>query len=457
MKRILEKYNVAVPRYTSYPPATFFSKAYTSDDYLQDVIDSNQEGINKVSFYFHIPFCHQLCFYCACNKSLKPKDDNAVKTYIEYVKKEFVTLSRFIDKSRKVSQIHFGGGSPSSIPLIYINEILELVRSHFSIDADAEIAIECHPGHLNMQNWKYLVSIGFTRISIGIQDLDTSVLQNVNRKPSLIPLGDLIPFLKDHKIGVNVDLIYGLPGQTIKSFSNTVATVLNLRPNRLVTFSYAHVPWVHPIQKILEKKGLPSADSKTEMYQSVLNEVKKHRYIQIGMDHFVQAEDSLAIALKNGDLKRNFQGYCTSTITGQVYAFGITGISQLHRSYAQNVKTCRGYYELLDKGILPINIGYRLQDEECLARDIITELMCNYRCYPLKHTKYYGLDYQKIEDIPFLNKKLFNNLLEDKIFQLSSDGEVRLNDEWKLFVRNVASCFDPHYEPQKSKGYSKPI
>lgn len=456
-KLFIEKYNIPVPRYTSYPPANFFNAEYSAEKYLEDVVNSNRVGTDKISFYIHIPFCSNLCLYCACNKQLLPNQHSHIRKYVDYIEKEFDLLSERIDNSnRKVHQIHFGGGSPTSIPLHYINRILKMIRDRFVFSSEAELAIECHPAHLDESDWLSLINMGFNRMSIGIQDLQEEVLKGVKRKPSKLPLNEVISLLHEKNVSINVDLIYGLPNQTAESFEKTVEQVLLLRPNRLVTFSYAHVPWVHPIQKSLEKIGLPIPEEKEKMFLRATKMAKKHGYKQIGLDHFVLPKDSLYKALQTGNLNRNFQGYCTPETTGQVYALGITGISQLNSSYSQNTKVLSNYYQELDAGRLPIAIGYRLSCEERMARDIITELMCNYATDPIEHTQRYGMSFESLNDISFLDYDMLVEMKEDGLCDILGTT-ITIKQDAHPFVRNVASCFDIHYNPSNPRGYSKPV
>lgn len=455
---ILNKYNIPVPRYTSYPPANLFSSLYGSAQYEADVLLSNSNGTDKLSFYIHIPFCNSLCLYCGCNKQVMPKEGDGVALYVDYLLKELELLSQKIDPLRKVYQIHFGGGSPTSISLNYIEKILEAIRSKFVIAPGAEVAIECHPGYLDEQAWKSLIDMGFTRMSIGIQDIDSKVLRQVKRTESKLPLHEIVSLLRSNGIEINIDLIYGLPLQTAESFGKTIEAVLDLRPDRVVTFSYAHVPWVHPIQKALERVGLPTPQEKAVMYSKALGVALERGYVQIGLDHFVLPTDALAMALQEGSLHRNFQGYCTKEITGQVYALGITGISQLYGSYAQNCKDILTYYSFLNRDTLPAVTGYSLTEEEQVIKEIITELMCNYRCNPVRILSDFGIDTDSLHTISFLKYDALKEMAEDGLCSVDEDtGEIVMEKSAHAFVRNVAACFDIHYNPKAPAGYSKPI
>ncbi len=454
---LIDKYNVPVPRYTSYPPANLFHTGYTSADMIDDVVASNSVGRSDLSFYIHIPFCKRICSYCACNKELFPSAKEGVATYIEHLLREFDILRRHIDPSRKISQIHFGGGSPTAIPLIHIEQILTAITSAFELNADAEVAIECHPGYLGDEEWDYLLRLPFTRYSVGVQDFDSVVLKNVKRTPSRLPVDEIVRRIHDAGKRVNLDFIYGLPGQDVDSFRATMVQAFACVPDRLVTFSYAHVPWLHEIQKELELLGLPDMTSKKAMYDVAASEALRNGYEIIGLDHFVRSDDPLSIARGEHLLHRNFQGYCTITTSGQVYALGVTGISQLEGSYAQNIKTISEYCDAVNRGELPTHIGYRLSDDERLARDIINDLMCNYRTSPLAIAHRHGHKVDELSALSILKYEALRQMIQDGLCLVEGKDTLVVPRSAHLFVRNVASLFDIHYNPDKTTGYSKPI
>jgi oxygen-independent coproporphyrinogen-3 oxidase len=318
---IFLKYNKPGPRYTSYPPANFFNTNYTEDDYKKSLILSNQQEPQNISLYIHIPFCPKLCFFCGCNTAHMQKN-TLIERYIKAIIKEIKSVSKYINKSRKITQIHWGGGTPNSISISLIAEIMDTIRSEFSIAINHEIAMECNPAYLEFEHIKQFSEIGFNRLSLGIQDFDNNILKNLNREPSKYPINDLAKYIKQIGFqGLNIDLIYGLPGQTIESFKRNIEKAIEISPERLVTFSYAHIPWIKPMQKKLEKIGLPTTEEKINMFFNAYNMLTKNGYTAIGMDHYAKPNDSLTIALKQKKLHRNFQGYCTKETTGQVYGF----------------------------------------------------------------------------------------------------------------------------------------
>ena len=375
---LINKYNVPVPRYTSYPPANFFSNDFKNEDYIRAIEVSNHEKPDNISIYIHIPFCPKICYYCGCNTHLT-RDENKMRVYVDAVKKEILMVKKFLDNNRKVSQIHWGGGTPNSLPIGMMEEIMEVIHSNFSFIEKAEIAMECHPAMLDKNYIESLVNSGFNRLSLGIQDFDLKVLENVNRDPSVIPVEELVEMIRSYgDIGVNLDFIYGLPFQDVKSFSETIERAVKISPDRLVTFSYAHVPWIKKAQKILEVRGLPEANQKLAMFEAAYKILTQNGYKPIGLDHYAKAGDELNIALENRTLHRNFQGYCTRETTGQVYAFGATGISQLENAYAQNAKDTNEYVAQIESGNFFIEKGYNLSKTEKIIKHVINEIMCNY-------------------------------------------------------------------------------
>ena len=261
-----------------------------------------------------------------------------------------------------------GGGTPTFLPALELKELNAHVSDTFELIENPEKAIECHPGWMTGQDWEKLATAGFNRFSIGIQDFNKQVLQTVHRQTPLLQPEEIVTILRSYGVRINMDFLYGLPHQTEASFAETIEKAVSLKPDRLVTFSYAHVPWAFPRQKVLEKTGLPSGDEKSRMFEAARKILCEADYQPIGLDHFVRKDDELYTALLNGQLHRNFQGYCTRRTTGQVYAFGVTGISQLGTAYAQNTKDIMEYIEKVEAGILPVAKGYLLSREEQITR-----------------------------------------------------------------------------------------
>lgn len=453
---LLEKYNSPVPRYTSYPPANYFTDNYSAEDYVTSVIESNHCQPRNISFYIHIPFCKRLCFFCGCN-ALPLMKDSPIRDYIDAVKSEIKLVSQYIDKSRLLSQIHFGGGTPNAIDIGYLSEITELIFSEFKPIENAEIAIECNPAFLDKEYAQELNKAGFNRYSLGIQDFNHNILKSVNREIPEIPISEIMAFLRDgnNKAMINLDFIYGLPGQTVYSFLKVMEEAVSLKPERLVTFSYAHVPWVNKAQKALEKTGLPNPLEKIEMFFSSYKMLKSNGYNPIGLDHYVLVQDELFKAFTEHKLHRNFQGYCTRETTGQVYAFGVSSISQLEKHYAQNNKSIPDYIESIKNLKLPIVKGYNLNQNEIIVREVINELMCNKKIDFGKLSQRLNITVNEIKSNLILDNDVLDNFAKDGIIELI-ENQITMTEEGILFIRNVAASLDPLLKKQ-SNSFSKSV
>lgn len=362
----------------------------------------------------------------------------SIETYMQAVLDEIDLIIPHLDKNRPISQIHYGGGTPTAIPLHWLAKINDKLQSHFPLMEGAEIAIECHPGYLSMKGWQELIDAGFNRMSLGVQDFHSDVLAAVNRQASRERFEDIFALLRSAGIQINLDLIYGLPKQTPETFAENIQKAIALAPDRLVTFSYAHVPWVKASQTILEKLGLPNATDKTEMFARTKQLLQKAGYHSVGLDHFVHLNDPLFIAQEQGLLHRNFQGYCTRATTGQVYAFGVTAISQLSMAFAQNTKSIKGYVESIQNKQLALERGYRLSEQEHLAGESIASIMCNGQ---VKWTDITS-DIANLEKQIYLNKELLNALSDDRLIVWDREGII-VTDQGRPFIRVIASALDP--------------
>lgn len=451
---LLQKYNVPVPRYTSYPPANYFADTFTNKDYEAAIEASNSAQPGHISFYVHIPFCRHLCHYCGCNSFAMMKPE-VVERYISAIHQEIDRVKERLAPGRKISQIHYGGGSPTAMPVHYLKELNEHLLSDFDTIEQPEIAIECHPGYLDETYWQSLTEAGFNRFSLGVQDFNEKVLKTVNRRPALLPVETIFGILREKGARINMDFIYGLPFQTADSFSETIARAASLRPDRLVTFSYAHVPWVNKQQLILEKAGLPAGEEKSRMYQNAKELLNAAGYQTIGMDHFVLENDELYTAMQNGRLHRNFQGYCTRRTTGQVYAFGVTGISQLSSAYTQNSKDIHQYIERIESGTFAISKGYTLNRDEQITREVIETLMCNYSLDWKELADRLSLSVDEVKAATAYNDDRLREFSEDGIIEYDSE-QIRITPEGNLFVRNVAASLDK-LMLHSNKSFSKPV
>ncbi|MFI3267847.1 MAG: oxygen-independent coproporphyrinogen III oxidase [Rikenellaceae bacterium] len=450
---IIEKYNVPVPRYTSYPPANFFDSEFTKGDYIKAIDESNDDSSKNISFYIHIPFCRHLCYYCGCNSQpILAKE--IVASYVSAVEAEIDMVIERLDKSRKVSQIHYGGGTPTILPTETLKTINDKILSSFQTIESPEIAIECHPGYLDLEYWKGLTKAGFTRVSIGVQDFNEDVLKCVHRRPTLIEMKDVFEVLKGAGISINLDFIYGLPLQTPEKFAESIRKAISLSPDRIVTFSYAHVPWVNKNMLKLEKVGLPDTAVKKEMFEVAKEMLLENGYLAVGMDHFVKPDDELIVSYQNGELHRNFQGYCTRRTTGEVYGIGVSSISQLSGCYSQNTKELKDYIESVSNGEFTTVKGYGLTCKDKVTKELIDMLMCNNKVEWARLASILKLEIDEIKEIVGYNSELLKEVESDGIVNIYDEG-FEVTVEGRLFVRNVASLFDDLCKGVNS--YSKPI
>lgn len=448
MIETLLHYNINAPRYTSYPPANLFRKAENELEVKELWIASNALGSSNLSFYFHIPFCSKRCLFCGCT-SETIKEDSYREEYMQAIAKEMDKKLLWIDSSRVVTQVHFGGGTPTSVPVCDLKFILDRLKEKFTFSVGAEIAIECNPASVTKELLSELALAGFNRISYGIQDFNLETLRIIGRDPSLID----VPFLVSlsHELGfhsVNLDLIYGLPGQTLESFSESVSKAIESKPDRIALFSYAHVPWKRPEQKHLESFVIPDAYHKMSFFLKAREMFREANYQSIGMDHFVIPTDSLYLAAKEGLLHRNFQGYCTRSTTGQVYAFGSSAISQLDNAYLQNTHVTSDYIDKVKHEEMTEVRVHPLTETEKIWRNIIERLMCN--------------NALKINEI---EKKVLGSrwdrlcaLEKEGLLEKIADNEIRTTELGSLVIRYLVSVIDPLLENQKTEGvFSKTI
>tara|TARA_B100000900_G_scaffold97033_1_gene80132 strand:- start:18349 stop:19725 length:1377 start_codon:yes stop_codon:yes gene_type:complete len=453
--KLLKKYNKKGPRYTSYPPATHFSEKYDDKDFINSVINSNKEDPQNVSVYIHIPFCPQICHFCGCTTEsgfTKP----FLERYIEALLKEIEFVSKYIDKERKLTQIHWGGGTPNAISLKYIEKVTLKIKECFELSDEYEMAIECSPAHLDFKHIELLKSFGFNRISLGIQDFDGKVLDAINRRRPKHPIEKVIKKIHSQGFtGTNIDLVYGLPLQTVNNFNKTIEKAIKLNTDRIVTFSYAHVPSILPRQKILENIGFPSAEEKAMMYNNAYKKFTEAGYVAIGMDHFCRPDDEFYVALKNNQLHRNFQGYCTKKTTGQVYGFGASSISQLFSAYSQNVKNAAQYIKKINDKKTAVLRGYSLNDNEKITRDIINSIMCNYYVDFSEIAKKFNKEISVVKDIIDFNPNKFDDFIRLNLMRIE-DEKIFISNEARLYIRNIAMEFDPLLS-NKIGTYSKTI
>jgi len=374
---LIRKYSIPGPRYTSYPPATKFTADLASLRLDDAMAEDNRAGAGPLSLYFHLPFCETLCWFCGCNTVITKRRSSAAE-YLDDLAREMRLVAGQIDRARPVTQIHFGGGTPTFFPPAELRRLGALIRELFTIAADCEFSVEIDPRRLTQEHVLALRDIGARRASLGVQDTNPEVQLAIHRVQPQAQNVTAFQWLRAAGFtSINVDLIYGLPLQTPDSFARTIADVLTLGPDRLSVFSYAHVPWIKPSQKIFaDRAQLIGPEEKLAMFAVSHRLLTAAGYIDIGLDHFARPDDELAVALREGTLHRNFQGYSTQS-GASLYAFGISAISSTPDSYRQNYKTLEEWRTALDAGRLPIERGLRLTKEDERRRTIIMRIMCD--------------------------------------------------------------------------------
>jgi oxygen-independent coproporphyrinogen-3 oxidase len=445
----LKKYDKPGPRYTSYPPAPYFTRDFNNSKWIQLLKGSN-EGRGNISLYFHIPFCPRRCLYCGCTTE-SCADKGLIRSYHEALLREMDLVFDFLDKQRPVSQVHFGGGTPNFFPVKFLRALLERVKADFQFSPESEIAIECDPNLLSYGKLAGLRDMGFNRISLGLQDFNREVLNAVKRKfPSIHPR-DLIKKSRDLGFsGINLDLIYGLPRQTPDTFKQTLERTVNADPDRIAVFGYAHVPWQMAHQKALENMGLPTPVQRIRMAVHAHNILVASGYVSIGMDHYSKPDDALAVALRNGMLHRNFQGYCTRETTGQVYAFGASGIYQLYKGYAQNYKQTRTYIQSITRREWPLERGYFMSGENIFFREVINSLMCRGKLVMKDLAEATAMTPSSVRKKLSPGLEQIEDFIEDGMVVRKGD-DVEVTPKGWLVVRCIAMLFDPLLEQNKAR------
>jgi oxygen-independent coproporphyrinogen III oxidase len=448
---LVQKYNVSGPRYTSYPPATKFSDALTWPELAEKIIENNKTE-RDLSLYFHIPFCETLCWFCGCTTviTLNHKQGD---TYINYLGKEMAQMATMLNPRRKVTQLHWGGGSPTFLQPDEIRKLGEIIHKHFKFSDDIEAGVEIDPRRLTRDHIVALKEVGFNRTSFGVQDFDPDVQQAVHRIQPRDMTQQCLDWARELGFGsVNFDLIYGLPHQTAESFNRTLDTVLEMQPDRLAVFSYAHVPWVKPAQKILEQKILPTPEVKLQLLKNVIERLTANGYVYIGMDHFARPTDELVLAQRNKTLQRNFQGYSTRG-NADIYAFGMSAISQIPDAYWQNEKDLLKYYAALDAGKVPLVRGYVVSDEDKIRRDTIMRVMCDLSLNYAAMSQRLGINFAEHFERELEALAAFE---ADGLLRRSPKG-LEVTDTGRMFIRNIAMTFDNTLAPTSERKHSKTI
>ncbi|BAY18343.1 oxygen independent coproporphyrinogen III oxidase [Nostoc sp. HK-01] len=447
---LVKKYDTAAPRYTSYPPATELNEAFTTADFHAAIAASNQRK-SPLSFYFHIPFCQSACYFCGCNTVIS-NNKNIAKPYLEHLAQEIRNMSTLISPDRKVLQMHWGGGTPNYLDLDQVEFLWKKITQHFEFDPQAEISIEISPRYVDKEYIFFLRELGFNRVSFGIQDFNNEVQVAVNRIQPEELLFNVMDWIKAAKFdSVNVDLIYGLPYQTLQTFRETIKKTVALDPDRIVVFNFAYVPWLKPAQKNIPQEALPKPQEKLEILEMTIEELTNSEYLFIGMDHFAKPNDELAIAQRNRTLQRNFQGYTTHAGT-DLFGFGATSISMLNDAYVQNHKQLKDYYQAVANNVLPVSKGIKLTQDDIIRRDVIMCIMSHFQLYKQDIAEKYHINFDQ-----YFSQELeaLQPLAADGLIKLSAHY-IQITDIGRLLVRNIAVVFDAHNQKQ-DKQFSRTI
>ncbi|MBZ7937371.1 oxygen-independent coproporphyrinogen III oxidase [Campylobacter molothri] len=443
------KYSKAGPRYTSYPTAVEFNTDFKYTEYLEILKQQNR----SLSLYFHLPFCRSACYFCGCNVIYTAKEESKER-YLNYILRELDILSSIVNTKREVVQMHFGGGTPTFFSAKQLEKLILKIKSIFeNFTLDAEISCEIDPRFLNEEQADVLTKYGFNRISFGVQDFDEKVQKEIHRIQPFDLTKNALKLVRDRGIkSVNMDLIYGLPYQTLESFTQTLEKILILNPDRLAIFNYAHVPWLKKNMRKFDENTLPSPDIKLQILEFCEKFLSQNGYKMIGMDHFAKEEDELFKALENGTLHRNFQGYTTKG-GADLIGIGLTSIGEGKKHYAQNFKDMLSYEKAIDDGRLPFERGVKLTFDDELRKYVIMNLMANFR-----------LDIKKVEEefnIKFKEyfKEDLKALKEYEDFLNISKNDIKVNETGVLLIRNIAMCFDAYMKniSEEKKVFSKTV
>lgn len=438
---LIQKYNYSGPRYTSYPTALEFAETFGEADFQQAVTRYPERAL---SLYVHIPFCHRLCYFCGCNK-IVTRQQHKADQYLDALEQEIIHRAPLF-AGRQVSQLHWGGGTPTYLNKAQISRLMGLLRHHFNFNADAEISIEVDPREIELNVLDHLRAEGFNRLSMGVQDFNKEVQRLVNREQDEEFIFALLRHARE--IGftsTNIDLIYGLPKQTPESFAFTLKRVGQLNPDRLSVFNYAHLPTLFAAQRKIKDADLPSAQQKLDILQQTITSLTEEGYQFIGMDHFARPDDELAVAQREGVLHRNFQGYTTQG-DSDLLGMGVSAISMIGDCYAQNQKELKHYYQQVDETGNALWRGIALTRDDCIRRDVIKSLICNFRLDFSAVEKQWDLDFA---DYFADDLNLLAPLAKDGLVAVDAHG-IQVTAKGRLLIRNICMCFDA-YLRQKAR------
>lgn len=439
----LRRFDRPGPRYTSYPTAVEFAESVGAEDYERKLRQADGAGAGApLSLYVHIPFCRKRCNFCACHVISTPHRE-VTDRYLDYLEREVDAVAERLPGRRQLAQMHWGGGTPTYLSPPQIERLFAIISRRFTLQEGAEVAVEVDPRVTTAEHLSTLSRLGFNRLSIGLQDPAQEVQEAIGRHQTweqtvtLVRRARRIGFSE----GVNVDLIYGLPGQRVDRFASGLDDVLELMPDRLAVYSFAYVPWIKPNQRRLAPEEFPDPAIKLELYLTALNRFLEAGYDPIGMDHFALPGDELSAAAREGRLERNFMGYTVKPASTMI-GFGVSAIGDLEGGYFQNCKKLSTYYRELDAGRLPVERGCLLDGDDRLRRRVIMSLMCSFRVDKAAISERFGIEF----DDYFRSSLSRLGELEDAEMVRNSPTAVEILGAGKLFVRNAAMAFDRYLE-----------
>ncbi len=453
---LLQRYDVAGPRYTSYPTADRFVEAFGEADYLQ-ALEQRRDGVGSkaypLSLYVHIPFCESLCYYCACNKIITKHHERGVE-YLRYLEREVDLNIAHLGQGQVVSQLHLGGGSPTFLSDVELAQLMAMLRRNFHFAPGGEYSVEIDPRTVTPERLAHLAELGFNRLSFGVQDFEPAVQKAVHRIQPAEQVFDLVAAARELGFeSINADLIYGLPMQTPETFERTLGQITQLRPDRIALYAYAHLPERFKPQRRIHPQDLPPAASKLVMLSSAMRVLMAAGYVYVGMDHFALPNDALAVAKRQGRLHRNFQGYSTQPDCDLI-ALGVSSIGRVGPTFSQNVKTLDEYYDLLNQGRLPVVRGMALSRDDLVRRTVIMALMCQgsvlFESVELSHL----VDFKQY----FASEMESLATMQDQGLLIIDDAGIHVTELGWFFVRGVAMVFDKYLQADKNRArFSKII
>ncbi len=450
-QNLINRYDLAGPRYTSYPTAPQFVENYPQREVDDAIARSNHAG-RPLSLYFHIPFCDTICYYCGCNKIVTANKSRA-RPYLDALKQEIELRAQQVDSNRPVHQLHWGGGTPTYISDAEKIELMAATREHFNLlnDDSGEYSIEIHPGGLSTDTLGVLRELGFNRLSMGVQDFNPAVQQAVNRFNTFDEVKALSQRAKlEGFLSLSMDLIYGLPHQTVESVHTTLEQIIDLNPERLSLFNYAHMPHLFKSQKQIDASALPEPQEKLAILADAIATLQNAGYVYIGMDHFAKPEDPLAIAQQEGHLQRNFQGYATHG-NCDLFAFGVSAISSIDNIFIQNYKDIESYSDALAKGSAPTFKGLTLTEDDQLRQAVICQLICHFCLDFSVFNHAWNINFEQYFQASLLE---LEPMIGDGLIQRTETG-LQVSNDGRLLIRRICMAFDAYLQNPQPIKYSK--